>query len=51
MLEMLIVQASAYPAFRFRRGVRVVGPVVDDDRVVGVSQTTGYATVRLPTCF
>ena len=48
MLEMLIAQAFAYPAFRFRRGVRVVGPVVDDDRVVGVDLMTDAGTERLP---
>ena len=48
MFEMLIAQASAYPAFRFRRGVRVVGPVVDDDRVVGVDLMTDAGTERLP---
>ena len=48
MLEMLIAHASAYPAFRFRRGVRVVGPVVDDDRVVGVDLMTDAGTERVP---
>lgn len=36
MLEMLIEKASAFEGFTFRRGERVVGPVMRDGRVVGV---------------
>lgn len=36
MLEMLVEQASGFPDFTFRRGVRVTGPVMRDGRVVGV---------------
>jgi len=36
MLEMLVEKASAFPAFTFRRGVRVAGPIERNGRIVGV---------------
>ena len=37
MLEMLVEQASAFPNFTFRRGVRVTRPIERDGRVAGVA--------------
>ncbi len=37
MLEMLIEKAAAFPAFTFRRGLRVTGPLTRDGRVTGVA--------------
>ena len=36
MLELLVAEASAYPAFTFHRGARVTGPIRRAGRVVGV---------------
>ncbi len=47
MLEMLVEQASAFPGFAFRRGVRVTGPVLDGDRVVGVELSDHDGDERL----
>ena len=39
MLEMLVDKASAFDQFRFRRGVRVIAPVMRDGRAVGIELT------------
>ena len=47
MLEMLVEKASAFPDFKFRRGVRVTGPLLRDGRVIGVELSGHEGEERL----
>lgn len=41
MLEMLVAEASKFQSFSFMRGERVLGPIIENGRVVGVDVREG----------